>query len=82
MFENYSYSRAISDLGFYELRRKIDYKSDIYGNLILVAQVCISLHKLDDAGYLEQIRSKAKVIFFFCQRETEPIQYKLKHQPS
>lgn len=37
MLKNRKLSRAISDLGFYELRRQLTYKSGIYGTLLIVA---------------------------------------------
>jgi putative transposase len=37
MLKNRKLSRAIADLGFYELRRQLGYKSGIYGTLLVVA---------------------------------------------
>ena len=37
MIKNHKLSRAISDLGFYELRRQLEYKSRMYGNNLVVA---------------------------------------------
>ena len=37
MLKNHKLSRAISDLGFYELRRQLEYKSKMYGNTLTVA---------------------------------------------
>ncbi|MEI8301446.1 MAG: RNA-guided endonuclease TnpB family protein [Chlamydiota bacterium] len=37
MLKNHKLSRAISDLGFYELRRQLEYKSRMYGNNLVVA---------------------------------------------
>jgi putative transposase len=37
MLKNHKLSRAISDLGFYELRRQLEYKSLMYGNSLVVA---------------------------------------------
>ena len=38
MLKNHKLSRAISDLGFYELRRQLDYKAKMYGNTLFVAE--------------------------------------------
>jgi putative transposase len=38
MLKNHKLSRAISDLGFYELRRQLEYKAKMYGNTIIVAE--------------------------------------------
>jgi putative transposase len=37
MLKNHKLSRAISDLGFYELRRQLEYKAKMYGNTLVVA---------------------------------------------
>ena len=37
MLKNHKLSRAISDLGFYELRRQLEYKSKMYGNNLILA---------------------------------------------
>ena len=37
MLKNHKLSRAISDLGFYELKRQLEYKSKMYGNNLVVA---------------------------------------------
>ena len=37
MLKNHKLSRAISDLGFYELRRQLEYKSKMYGNNLIIA---------------------------------------------
>jgi len=37
MLKNGKLARAISDMGFFELRRQLDYKAQLYGNTITVA---------------------------------------------
>lgn len=37
MLKNHKLSRAVSDLGFYELRRQFEYKSKMYGNSLVIA---------------------------------------------
>jgi putative transposase len=37
MLSNHKLARAISDIGFYEFRRQLTYKKEIYGNSIVVA---------------------------------------------
>ena len=37
MLKNHKLSRAISDLGIYELRRQLEYKSKMYGNYLIIA---------------------------------------------
>jgi len=39
MLKNHKLSRAISDLGFYELRRQLKYKSEMYGNNLILADM-------------------------------------------
>ena len=39
MLKNHKLSRAISDLGFYELRRQLEYKSEMYGNNLVLADM-------------------------------------------
>ncbi len=36
MMKNHKLARAISDIGFYEIRRQIEYKSKLYGNEVVV----------------------------------------------
>ena len=37
MLKNHKLSRALSDLGFFEFRRQLGYKSKMYGNILVVA---------------------------------------------
>jgi len=37
MLKNQKLSRAVSDLGFYELRRQLEYKANLYGNNLVIA---------------------------------------------
>jgi len=55
MLKNHKLARAISDLGFYELRRQLEYKSEMYGNnLILADRFFPSSKKCSSCGSIKK----------------------------
>jgi len=46
MLKNHKISRALSDLGFFEFRRQLGYKSEMYGNILVVANMFFPSSKM------------------------------------
>lgn len=64
MLKNHKLARAIADIGFYELRRQLEYKSQIYGNILYIADRFYPSSKLcSDCGNIKESLSLGDRIY-------------------
>jgi putative transposase len=76
MLKNRKLGRAVADLGFYELRRQLTYKSEIYGTLLVIAdrwfpssKTCSNCQTVKDSLSLAERIFKCEICGFEIDRD-------------
>lgn len=67
MMKNHCLARAISDIGFSEFRRQIEYKSKIYGNQIIIADRWFPSSKICSRCGVKKEKLKLSERIFCCE---------------
>jgi putative transposase len=76
MMANHKLAKAVQDMGFYEFRRQLDYKTQLYGAELIVADRWFPSSKIcSNCGYKKESLSLSERVFdceqcsFVCDRD-------------